>query len=376
MSMTNRQRVHAIMNYEKYDMMPVMHFGFWPELLQKWVNEGHLKPEEITDKNGEPPADYVAKKLGFDLDFCRLYGDFSTGFSLYPAFEPKVIKKLADGSYHELNEEGVVVLQKPDVRSIPMEIEHTLIDRASWEKHYLPRLQYTEDRFDDATMKALAQQSNTRTEPLGINCKSLYGQIRNWLGVVGISYLYADDEDLYDEIINTVGDLIYKSTERLLKSGIKFDSAHFWEDICFNHGPLINPAVFKEKVGPHYRRITSLLNEYGVNIISVDCDGLIDLLIPTWIENGVNTMFPIEVGTWNASIAPWREKYGKELRGIGGMNKNLFGRDKAAIDAEIERLKPLVNLGGYIPCPDHRIPPDAKWSLIKYYCEKAKTELS
>ena len=38
-------------------------------------------------------------------------------------------------------------------------------------------------------------------------------------------------------------------------------------------------------------------------------------------------------------------------------------------EAEIERLKPLIALGGYIPCPDHRIPPDAKYELVAYYCE-------
>ena len=37
--------------------------------------------------------------------------------------------------------------------------------------------------------------------------------------------------------------------------------------------------------------------------------------------NGVNTMFPIEVGTWHSSIGPWRARYGRELRGVGGMNK-------------------------------------------------------
>ena len=27
-------------------------------------------------------------------------------------------------------------------------------------------------------------------------------------------------------------------------------------------------------------------------------------------------------------------------------------------------------LGGYIPCPDHRIPPDAKFENVQYYCDK------
>ena len=130
------------------------------------------------------------------------------------------------------------------------------------------------------------------------------------------------------------------------------------------------PSVFEEYAGPHYKKITSLLNQYGIDIVSVDCDGWIDHLIPTWLENGVNTMFPIEVGTWNASIAPWREKYGRQIRGVGGMNKTLFARDYKAIDAEVERLRGLIELGGYIPCPDHRIAPDAKFENVQYYCDK------
>ncbi len=83
-------------------------------------------------------------------------------------------------------------------------------------------------------------------------------------------------------------------------------------------------------------------------------------------------MFPIEVGTWGASIKPWREQYGRVLRGVGGTNKVPFARDRAAIDAEVERLRPLVELGGFIPCPDHRIAPDAKWDNVRYYCDRMR----
>jgi uroporphyrinogen decarboxylase len=187
-----------------------------------------------------------------------------------------------------------------------------------------------------------------------------------------VSYLYADDEALYDEMIETVGELSYQVTERLLATGIRFDFGHFWEDICYRGGPLVPPQVFEEKVGPHYRRVTELLRSHGIDIVSLDCDGKIDALIPTWIKNGVNTMFPIEVGIWDASIAPWRESYGRELRGVGGMNKNVFAMDFAAVDTEVERLRPLVELGGFIPCPDHRIPPTAEYDNVRYYCEKMR----
>lgn len=367
--MTNKERVKAILNYQPYDRMPVVHFGFWRETLEKWYHEGHISKEEwLKQKDGNSYDRQITKRLGFDFNWYHCY---SPNTSLLPAFRPKIVGDYPGGGKMFLNSDGVVVLQKDKMVSIPAEIEHTLKDRASWEKHYKHRLQFSPKRVD-MTVYERMKAENPDT-PLGLYCGSLFGRIRDIMGVEGISYLYADDEELYDEVIDTVGTLCYQTVEAVLKQdGVTFDFGHFWEDICFKNGPLVIPDVFYEKVGPYYKKITDLLKEHGIEIVSVDCDGMIDSLIPAWLDNGVNTMFPIEVGTWNASIAPWREKYGKKLRGVGGMNKTVFSRDKDAVDAEIERLKKLIALGGYIPCPDHRIAPDAKWENVQYYCEQMR----
>ncbi len=384
--MTNRDRMLAILNYQKYDRMPVVHFGFWPETLAKWALEGH-----ISKKNAKPVVDgsveekEISKKLGFDFNWFNTFPGFGL---LSPGFEPKIIKKNADGSKEFFNYDGVVVLQKDDISSIPAEISHTLKDRKSWEELYKPKLQFSQQRitetlvntdkgpirFDEGGLDFLKKQD--KDEPFGLMAGSFLGRIRDWLGVINLSYMTFDDEQLLDEIIETVAELCYKQTEYLLDQGAKFDFAHYWEDVCFKNGPLVTPTFFHEKIGPHYKRLSQLISSAGINIISVDCDGLIDTLIPTWLENGVNTMFPIEVGTWDANIKPWREKYGKEIRGVGGMNKTIFAHDRKAIDEEIERLKPLVALGGYIPCPDHRIAPDAKWDNVQYYCERIRHTFS
>lgn len=104
----------------------------------------------------------------------------------------------------------------------------------------------------------------------------------------------------------------------------------------------------------------------------MDCDGVVDSLLPIWLESGVNTMFPVEVGTWKASIAPWRERYGSALKAVGGMEKSVLSGDYSDVDREIERLRPLIDLGGYIPCPDHRLPLDTKWETVQYYCDRMK----
>jgi len=368
--MTNRENVNAILHYENYDRLPVVSFGYWPETLQKWAQEGHISKEQSDEyaRGGDnSKADMeIMKKLGFDFNWNSCFG---AAADLFPHFEKQLLEEKEDGHQIIRDENGLIVLIKPGVVSIPSEIGTSLTDRKAWEELYLPKLQFSKDRIWFDGLKGLMEPTN-RELPIGLHCGSLMGRIRDLLGVEHLSYLYADDEDLYKEIIDTFGNLSYQVIKTILETGAKFDYAHYWEDICFKNGPLVAPSVFDELVGPHYKRNSELLNSYGVDIISVDCDGMIDSLIPTWLENGVNTMFPIEVGTWNASLTPWREKYGKKIRGVGGMNKTVFARDYKAVDEEIERLKPIIELGGYIPCPDHRIAPDAIWENVQYYCEK------
>ena len=382
--MTNRDRALAILRYEDYDRLPLVHFGYWRETLEKWCREGHITQEECHNwADGNPADESIGDKLGFDFNWGGCYDPHP---GLFPEFEKIVVETMPDGSRKVRDKEGVIVLEKDEIVSIPTEIDHLLKTRADWEKHYLPKLRFSKERVRDSEVNVAGQllpfyeggldflrTAEHRKNPVGIYCGSLIGRIRNVVGLVELSYLSVDDPALYDEMIETFGELSYTCVKTILESGAKFDFAHFWEDICFNKGPLVNPRMMKKKVGPYYRRITELLNQYGVDIVSLDCDGKIDKLVPIWLENGVNTMFPIEVGTWNASIAPWREQYGKTLLGVGGMNKTVFAYDYAAIDAEVDRLKPLVDLGGYIPCPDHRIAPDAKWENVQYYCEKMRS---
>ena len=376
--MNCRERVKAILHYENYDILPIVHFGFWPETLEKWVGEGHisLSPEEIkaATANGSDAEAALAEELGFDFNWYSVLWDKAGWISLYPKFEKKVVRELEGGARHVQNEEGMIILMREGATGIPTEIGHTLTGRLSWEESYLPRLRFNAERINSEGIAYYEAAEATRERPVGLYLGSLFGQIRNWMGLEAVSYLQVDDEPLFDEIVNTVFELCYKSAEEMLGSSIVFDFAHIWEDICFKNGPLISPEVYYRKFGPLYKRMADLCLAHGIDIVSLDCDGVIDTLIPAWIDNGVNTMFPVEVGTWGADIAPWREKYGKELRGVGGMDKRVFAHDFAAVDREVERLKRLVDLGGFIPCPDHLIAPDAKWDCVRYYCERMRAE--
>jgi uroporphyrinogen decarboxylase len=381
--MNTRERLLAVLNYDSYDRMPVLHFGYWRELLQKWAIEGHIS-QSMADgwSDGNEIDEEIDQILGWDHDFAGA-SFFSPNSYLDPEFESEVLKEFPDGSKYIRDNLGITVLYTPDNISIPTEIEHLLTDISSWKKYYKDRYQWNEDRILNAKVKVAPRKyrlykeggrmfmsKNERNFPYSLWAGSIIGHLRNVVGIVNLSYLQIDDPVLLKEMMETINDLSYQNVKYTLEAGFRPDITHFWEDICFRSGPLVSPDFFAEHCVPAYKRITDLLKKNGCSLVSVDCDGLIDELVPLWLEGGVNIMFPIEVGVWDAKITPWREKYGRELRGIGAMNKHAVCKDRAAVDMEIERLKEQVALGGFIPCPDHRLPPESKWNLVRYYTDK------
>lgn len=227
--MNHRERVKAIFHYQPYDRMPVVHFGYWNETLEKWYQEGHITKEEYLGwGDGNEYDDSIARKLGFDFNWLTC---FSPNTGLNPGFESKDMGAYPSGGRMIRNCDGVIVLQKEDAGSIPAEIEHTLKDRESWEKEYKWRLQFQPERISAQSYEQI--KTAHPDTPVGLHCGSLFGRIRDIMGVEGISYLFADDEDLYDEIIDIVGTLCFQTVEYVLNQGWTFDFAHFWEDICF-----------------------------------------------------------------------------------------------------------------------------------------------
>ena len=198
--MNNTERVKAILHYQPYDKMPVVHFGFWEETLDKWYREGHITEEECEGwSDGNKYDRSIGEKLGFDFNW---YTCFTPAYGLYPGFEEKIVEHCGDG-YKYLNANGVIILKKEGVESIPIEFDHVLKDRKTWEEDFKWRLKFDPERIDFENYEKMRQLHGS--DPIGLHCGSLFGQIRDWMGFEAVCFLYMDDEELYDEIIDTVG---------------------------------------------------------------------------------------------------------------------------------------------------------------------------
>ena len=368
--MTNRERAMNILHYREADRMPAVHFGYWPELLQEWAAQGKI-PQELANTwaDGNAADSALDRLIGWDFNWYRTVG---ANNGLLPGFAHKVLETLPDGTQRVQNYDGLIERIRPGVTSIPSEDDYLLKDREAFETLYRPKMQFCPERVNYEYFKSFNQTRDTDV-PIGLHLGSVLGNIRSMVSVIGMSYLlYDEDEDLFADIVDAYADMQYKCAEEILKTGAKFDFAHYWEDICFNSGPLLSPRVFDELCAKHYKKRNDLCRAYGIDIISLDCDGVTEMLLPTWFENGINVMFPIEIGTWGDQFEAARKKYGKGMLGVGGMDKTVLRLDKAAVDRELERLTRLASLGGFIPCPDHRLMPGTKFELVQYYAEKIK----
>jgi len=373
--MNPRERFHAAMHYADRDRSPICDFSFWEETLEVWYDQG--LPRSVTRANAD---EYFGMDPLFscvlDAESTALVAPADPSRSVYrgvyvglmPAFEERVIEDRGETQVVQ-QADGVRVLRRKRMSTIPRHEGHLLEDRASWREHYLPRLDPTDPRrypenWDEC---AATWRDETRELPLFLFGGSLYGWIRNWMGLEAVSLAAYDDPAWFEEMVTAVADCVIGVLSRVLETGGRFDGCGLWEDMCYNKGPLLGPEQFRRFLVPHYRRLTDLLHRHGIDVIWVDCDGKIDQLVPLWLDAGVNCMFPIEVGTWGGDAVAFRRQYGKELLMMGGFDKRILARGKDQIEAEVHRLAPLVEEGGFIAFCDHRVPPDVPLENYLHY---------
>lgn len=355
--MNARERFVATLHYQPRDRCPIMDFGFWRETLVIWEQYGF-------PKGGDPDSFF-----GMDPQWAHV----PVNLYLCPPFETIVLEDRGETEIVR-GMDGVTREAGKFLGSIPRHLDHTLKDRASWEREYKWRLDgKNPDRYPKDWTEQLRKFSDPeRDYPLHVPSGSLFGWLRDWMGLENISLLVYDDRELFEEMVETIANCVVEALTPVLEAGIRPECANFWEDMCYRSGPLLSPAIFKEVLVPQYRRITSLLRRYGVDVALVDCDGDIRQLAPLWLEAGVNTMFPVEVGTWGADPYTFRREYGRQMLLIGGVSKRVLAGTFDDISREVERLAPLVEEGGYIPTPDHRVPPDVPLKNYIHYLNEAK----
>ena len=68
---------------------------------------------------------------------------------------------------------------------------------------------------------------------------SLYGVARNWFGLERISEIMYDDRPLFEEIVETLADVVITVLDYVLGAGVRPEAASMWEDMAYSGGPVM-----------------------------------------------------------------------------------------------------------------------------------------
>ncbi|NIA16170.1 MAG: hypothetical protein GWP08_19075, partial [Nitrospiraceae bacterium] len=197
----------------------------------------------------------------------------------------------------------------------------------------------------------------------------IFGSVRWMLGDEDCLITFCTDPDLIHEMMDHMTSLYLTVFEKVVQEA-PIDMIHIWEDMCGRQGPLIGPQQWEEFLGPCYRRIKAFADRHNIPILSVDTDGQPDLIIPPMMDAGVNYLFPFEVAA-GCDVNDFRKRY-PTLGMMGGIDKRALAEGPKAIDEELERVRPAVEAGRYIPELDHTIPDNVSWENYCHYADALK----
>ena len=197
-----------------------------------------------------------------------------------------------------------------------------------------------------------------------------FGSLRNMMGVQNLCLAFYDQPKLVERMMEQRADAIIEITAEVMKH-TDFDVFWFWEDMAYKSGPLIGPKLYRTFALKHYRRVCDWLHSRGIKHIGLDSDGDIHKLIPIWLEAGLDHLWPFEVQA-GMDVLEIRATYGHDLAIMGGIDKRAVAKGGDAMRAEVDRVMPLVDDGGYIPELDHTAPPDISWANFSDYIEYLK----
>ncbi len=356
-------RSYRVYTYQDVDRVPDIEFGYWPQTIRRWLGEG--MPLEMTPEETE---EMFSRKVDDHFGFEHEGVSIPRFTDMNPPFEEIVLERRAE-SVVLRGADGIIAeryMHDSDRSSIPHFLEFPVKIPEDWDR--------IKERYEMDDPIRAAHQSSAEIErvrraqaegsAVSIGFAGFYGQLRNWMGMQSLSYAFYDYPDMIHDMVSHWAELCARQIEQL-PADILVDRVNWWEDMASKNGPLVSPHTFRCFLQPGYHRVMSTAKARGCALGRVDCDGNPHDIVANWLEEGVNIMFPLEIA---AGVGPeaWREEFGMELRLMGGIAKRPLVEGGASIDRELERIRPLLEQGGYIPHLDHLVPPDIPYA---HYCD-------
>jgi len=358
--MTDRERVKAVVHFERPDYVPILAFPGAPGMSNGCMEptRKRLVEQGMPEWVGAEHRPYQSEPL---WSWQRYWGTTSP---VFPAISTSIpgpgirSERQIEGEFeiikYETGARTRQVIDNDNTYSMPDFQSFHVHDRGSWEfyrERTAPRGMKPRESIETA-----ADRFDARDRPVAIGCGSTWGYLRGLMGPAGASFVLYDDPELVREIMQTRISEFEKYTVPLIER-IRPDILAAGEDCCYNHGMLLSPKHFREFCAPFYRRVCEVARDCNVDMVAMDTDGNAMELVPIVEECGVNAIFPFEVKAGNDLFA-LREHHPRFVL-MGWLDKEVVNEGNSHLihDEITSKVSFLLEKGGYFPNGDHGIQP-------------------
>jgi uroporphyrinogen decarboxylase len=349
--MTSREAFQRIMKYEPADRFPLMVIDPYESVT---VDRWH--------KEGVPQGVSPARFLQMDVP-----PDFGIDLQPSPAFERRIISE-NEKEFIEVNYLGATVRRAKEAPNMFYGyIDHPVKSMADW-REYKKRMNARTPGRLTGGVEEIINAVNSASVPVGLHLYPWFFRLGFFLlGMERFLTAFYDDPEMMHDLFAHHSQFVLEVIRPLLGRA-KFDYACFVEDLAYRNGPHISPEIYREFWLRHQDPLARELEKAGIPIISMYTSGNCEVLLPLMMEHGINCTWPCER---NAAMDPLnlRKKFGKDLRLVGGVGHTSLAKNPAAVDAEIERLTPLMKEGGFIPMVDDMVPPEVPFANYRHCIE-------
>ena len=367
--MNSRERFLETFLFGKPDRIPLHPGGGRESTRARWHEEG--LPPEIKDYNW-----YAYRQAGGTLPRPEGGPGFPVNERMIPTFEEKVIEEKPTsrivqdwkGNVCEISNEYDTRYLRNAIDFVTRRwIKCPVESREDWEdmqRRYNPdRPERLPDNADE-----LGETLRNRDYPVQLHFSGPFWQLREWLGFESLCMAFYDQPELVEDMLTFWRDYVLRLMERAF-AYFTPDIVHLSEDMAYKNFSMISPEMARRYLLPIWHAWGEAVREAGVPIYAIDSDGFVGELIPIWLEAGVNACDPMEVAAGN-DINAYREQFGHKMAFRGGVDKRAMAKGGEALEAEITRLVPVIEDGGYIPSCDHGVPADVSWPNYCHYVKR------
>lgn len=171
--------------------------------------------------------------------------------------------------------------------------------------------------------KALRETMPEGMRAVGGVGNGVFECVQDLVGLTDLCYMKLDDEELYNDIFQKVGEMIAGIWRQFLPEfGDSYCVCRFGDDLGFKSATLLHEDDVRELIVPQYKRIVEVVHQANKPFLLHSCGCIFNVMEDIIREAKIDAKHSNEDAI--SPYSDWIEKYGDRIGNFGGLDTDAL----------------------------------------------------